>query len=103
LSFVGLLAHTLPVGLQRVDPVGAYSEKPSAEHFFPATFYSNDCIVELAALEIIVYSAVFCLPVLIPLAATDKNNVKQKAAKGDNYTYTDFDNLGMGNIQVRIS
>ncbi|KAG0604384.1 hypothetical protein M758_10G168100 [Ceratodon purpureus] len=53
----------------------------------------------LAALEIIVYSAVFCLPVLLPIAATDKNNVEQKAIQGENYTYSDFDNLGMGNIR----
>lgn len=54
-----------------------------------------------AALEIVVYSALFCLPVLLPIAATDKNNVIQ-LAKDKNYTYSNFDNLGMANIQVKI-
>lgn len=49
------------------------------------------------ALEIIVYSAAFCIPVLIPLAVTSDYNVVAKR-NDPKYTYSDFDNLGMGNI-----
>ena len=45
-------------------------------------------------------SALFCMPVLIPLSATSNYNAQQRAAMGPNYTYSGFDNLGMGNLQV---
>lgn len=51
------------------------------------------------ALEIIVLSAAFCIPILIPIAATSDNN-KFLARTQANYTYSDFDNLGMGNIRA---
>lgn len=59
-------------------------------------------IIFLAALEIIVLSAAFCIPILIPIAATSDNN-KFLARTQANYTYSDFDNLGMGNIRVSIT
>jgi hypothetical protein len=39
------------------------------------------------------------MPVLIPLAATSHNNQNQKRMNS-NYTYSNFDNLGMGKIEV---
>lgn len=55
-----------------------------------------------AALEIIVLSALFCMPVLISLSATSNNNAVQKSLDA-NYTYSDFDNLGMGNVEAKSS
>lgn len=51
-------------------------------------------------LEIFGYSALFCIPVLIPIAVTSHNNAE--AFKLDpNQTYEAFDNLAMGNVEVR--
>lgn len=52
-----------------------------------------------AALEIMVLSALFCMPVLIPLAATSSYNNAQKANPSINYTSSGFDNLSMGNLE----
>jgi len=50
-------------------------------------------------LEIFGYSALFCVPVLIPLAASSHND--EEAFKLDpNQTYEGFDNLAMGNVEV---
>lgn len=54
---------------------------------------------EIAVLEICTYSALFCIPVLIPIAATSRNNEVQ-FQKNQNNTYEPFDNLAMGNIEV---
>lgn len=50
-------------------------------------------------LEIFGYSALFCIPVLIPLAASSHNN--ENAFRLDpNQTYEGFDDLAMGNVEV---
>ncbi|KAG0579805.1 hypothetical protein M758_4G125800 [Ceratodon purpureus] len=49
-------------------------------------------------LEIFGYSALFCVPVLIPIAATSHNNAIQFALD-PNQTYEGFDNLAMGNVE----
>lgn len=52
-------------------------------------------------LEIFGYSALFCVPVLIPVAAKSHNN--ENAFKLDpNQTYEGFDNLAMGNVEVSL-
>lgn len=40
------------------------------------------------------------MPVLITLSATSTYNEVQKS-KDENFTFSNFDNLGMGNIEVR--
>ncbi|KAG0605251.1 hypothetical protein M758_9G043300 [Ceratodon purpureus] len=51
-----------------------------------------------AVLEIFSYSALFCIPVLIPIAVTSNHNAV--AFKLDpNQTYEGFDNLAMGNVE----
>jgi hypothetical protein len=58
------------------------------------------CVVGgTTVLEIFGYSALFCVPVLIPIAATSHNNALQ-FAKDPNQTYEGFDNLAMGNVEV---
>jgi hypothetical protein len=47
------------------------------------------------ALEILLYSAVFCIVVLIPICVTSHNNA---ALNNVNNTYVKIDNLAMGNI-----
>jgi hypothetical protein len=49
------------------------------------------------ALEILLYSAVFCIVVLIPICVTSHNNA---ALNNVNNTYVKIDNLAMGNIPV---
>ena len=50
-------------------------------------------------LEIFGYSALFCIPVLVPIAAKSRHN--EEALKMDpNQTYEAFDNLAMGNVEV---
>lgn len=53
-----------------------------------------------AALQIVLLSSLYCVPVLIPLASTSHYNEMQNR-KDANFTSTNFDNLGMGNIEVR--
>ncbi|KAH9308363.1 hypothetical protein KI387_036274, partial [Taxus chinensis] len=58
------------------------------------------------ALEILVLCAAVCLPLLIPLSATDHNNqiqLEREIAKNKTSVskYDDFDNLAMGNIQQK--
>ncbi|GLJ44443.1 hypothetical protein SUGI_0932320 [Cryptomeria japonica] len=57
------------------------------------------------ALAIMVVSSAVCLPVLLPLSATDRNNqIERQEALAKNKTassYDDFDNLAMGNIQQK--
>ncbi|KAH9328269.1 hypothetical protein KI387_000377, partial [Taxus chinensis] len=58
------------------------------------------------ALAIMALSAAVCLPVLIPLSATDRNNqiqLEKEIAKNRTSVSTsdDFDNLAMGNIQQK--
>ncbi|KAG0617408.1 hypothetical protein M758_5G188100 [Ceratodon purpureus] len=55
-----------------------------------------------AALEIVVLSALFCMPVLIPLSATSNYN-QQQSRMDPNFTYSNFDNLGMGNVEPNNS
>jgi len=56
-------------------------------------------VMWLTVLEIFGYSALFCIPVLVPIAATSKHNAE--AFKIDpNQTYEAFDNLAMGNVEV---
>lgn len=50
-------------------------------------------------LEIFGYSALFCVPVLIPVAARSHNN-EEAFRKDPNQTYEGFDNLAMGNVEV---
>jgi len=53
-------------------------------------------------LEIFGYSALFCIPVLVPIAAKSRHN--EEAFKMDpNQTYEAFDNLAMGNVEVSIT
>ncbi len=49
------------------------------------------------ALEILLYSAVFCVVVLIPICVTSHNNA---ALNNVNNTYVKIDNLAMGNVPV---
>lgn len=51
-----------------------------------------------AALEIVFFSALFCMPALITLSASSNYNQVQKS-KDANFTYTSVDNLGMGNVE----
>jgi hypothetical protein len=51
------------------------------------------------ALEIVFFSALFCMPALITLSASSNYNQVQKS-KDANFTYTSVDNLGMGNVEV---
>ncbi|KAL2610803.1 hypothetical protein R1flu_022495 [Riccia fluitans] len=53
------------------------------------------------AVKILFWTSCFCLPVLIPLAATDKNNKLQAADPTKSANFTSLDNLTMGNIQNR--
>jgi hypothetical protein len=50
-------------------------------------------------LEILGFSALICLPLLIPLAVTSHNNAEQLAASSNN-TYSSIDNLSMSNLPV---
>lgn len=49
-------------------------------------------------LEIFGYSALFCIPVLVPIAARSRNN-EAVFALDPNQTYEGFDNLAMGNVE----
>ncbi|KAG0616625.1 hypothetical protein M758_5G129300 [Ceratodon purpureus] len=51
-----------------------------------------------AALEIVFFSALFCVPVLITLSSRSNYNQVQQS-RDANFTYTSFDNLGMGNVE----
>lgn len=57
------------------------------------------------SLAIMVLSSVVCLPVLLPLSATDRNNeIQRQNAIAKNKTsasFDDFDNLAMGNVQQK--
>lgn len=53
------------------------------------------------ALQMILLTAIYCMPVLIALAVTDNYN-SVKASQNSTYTYSTFDNLGMSNVHVRI-
>lgn len=55
-----------------------------------------------AAFQIILISAIFCLPILLSLAGTSNYNQQQRMMDG-NFTYTNIDNLGMGNIEPQSS
>lgn len=57
------------------------------------------CVVKTTVLEIFGYSALLCVPVLIPIAAKSHNNADQ-LAKDHTQTYEGFDNLAMGNVEV---
>jgi hypothetical protein len=48
-------------------------------------------------LEILGFSSLICLPLLIPLAVTSHNNADQYAASSNN-TYSNIDNLSMSNL-----
>ncbi|KAG9439406.1 hypothetical protein H6P81_019571 [Aristolochia fimbriata] len=52
-----------------------------------------------SALGILVLSGFLLLPLLLPLAATDKNVKLAKAEKNSNGTFSELDNLAMGNIR----
>lgn len=51
-----------------------------------------------AAVEIIGLSALYCIPVLVPLSSTSSYNQQQLRTTG-NFTYQNFDNLGMANVE----
>lgn len=51
-----------------------------------------------AALEIIVLSAVFCIPVLVALSGSSGYNTKQERTDG-RVDFSGFDNLSMGNVE----
>ena len=53
----------------------------------------------LAAFFICLYTAVFCVPVLLPVSITDRNFALQRA-KNSTVGSTDFDKVAMGNVQV---
>jgi hypothetical protein len=53
-----------------------------------------------AALQIILLSSLYCVPVLIPLASTSNYNEVQSQMDA-NFTSTNFDNLGMGNVEPK--
>ncbi len=53
----------------------------------------------LTALEIFGYSALFCIPVLIPIAVTSHQN-EQELQINPNNTYEPIDNLAIGNVEV---
>ncbi|KAG0568043.1 hypothetical protein KC19_7G181900 [Ceratodon purpureus] len=53
----------------------------------------------LISLEIVMLLALFCMHVLIPLSVTSNYNQQQRRM-GPNFTYSNFDNLGMGNVEV---
>ncbi len=53
----------------------------------------------LLVLEILGFSSLICLPLLIPLAVTSHNNADQYAASSNN-TYSNIDNLSMSNLPV---
>jgi hypothetical protein len=57
----------------------------------------GDCV---AALEIIVLSAVYCIPVLVALSASTSYNTKQERADARVTKFSGFDNLSMGNVEV---
>jgi hypothetical protein len=51
-----------------------------------------------AALEIIVLSAMYCIPVLVSLSATSGYNTKQERSDGT-VAFSGFDSLSMGNVE----
>jgi hypothetical protein len=53
----------------------------------------------LTALEIFGYSALFCIPVLIPIAVTSHQNEVELQINPNN-TYEPIDNLAIGNVEV---
>lgn len=55
------------------------------------------------ALKIILYTSIFALPVLIPLAATDDNLAIQKRDPDNSSNTTKLDNISMANIQEKSS
>ncbi|KAL2607537.1 hypothetical protein R1flu_026110 [Riccia fluitans] len=55
------------------------------------------------ALKIIFWTSCFCLPILIPLAATDKNNKLQAQDPEKSANFTSLDDIAMGNIQNKSS
>lgn len=57
------------------------------------------CLQYVTVLEIFGYSALFCIPVLVPIAARSRNN-EAVFALDPNQTYEGFDNLAMGNVEV---
>jgi hypothetical protein len=56
-------------------------------------------VCSLTVIQIFGYSAIFCLPILIPVAATSRNNAVT-FQMDPNQTYEGFDNLAMGNVEV---
>lgn len=57
------------------------------------------CVCSSTVVQIFGYSAIFCLPILIPIAATSRNNAVTFQID-PNQTYEGFDNLAMGNVEV---
>lgn len=53
-----------------------------------------------AALEIIVLSTVYCIPVLVGISASNSFNVKQENSDAKITKFSGFDNLSMGNVEV---
>ncbi|KAG6546299.1 hypothetical protein Mapa_012340 [Marchantia paleacea] len=53
------------------------------------------------ALKIIFWTSCFCLPILIPLAVTDKNNKIQENDPTKSANFTGLDDIAMGNIQEK--
>lgn len=56
-------------------------------------------VIIVLVLGILVLSGLILLPVLLPVAATD-DGVKITKSKNTNQTFSDLDNLSMGNIEV---
>jgi hypothetical protein len=53
----------------------------------------------LPALSIFVYTAFFCVPILLPISGTDKN-LELQSKKNATATFSELDKIAMGNVQV---
>ena len=47
------------------------------------------------------YTAIFCVPILLPVSITDRNFELQRA-KNSTVGSDDFDKVAMGNVQVML-
>ncbi|KAL3675248.1 hypothetical protein R1sor_025196 [Riccia sorocarpa] len=51
------------------------------------------------AVKIIFWTSIFCVPILIPIAATDNNNELQAQDPATAANFSSLDNIAMGNVQ----
>uniref|UniRef100_A0A6N2M8G4 CSC1/OSCA1-like 7TM region domain-containing protein n=1 Tax=Salix viminalis TaxID=40686 RepID=A0A6N2M8G4_SALVM len=88
--------------LKGLDPWegGSRSRNPFA--WIREAFSSSEQdVINMSALAILVLSGLFLLPVLLPVAATD-DNLKTQKASGSNQTFSEIDNLLMGNVKAYV-